>query len=369
MVAREGLEPGISRKTGHKIYNRYKDYGLEGLQDRSRRPYRQANQLPYQIERAILGIKTDYPSWGAPKIREKLIRMFPNIPHPAVSTVHAVLDRNDLVKRRKRRLYKAKGTELSSPTKINQLWCCDYKGEFMLGNKQYCYPLTITDSHSRYLLACEGQESTKEVGAFAVFEAVFKEFGLPCAIRSDNGVPFSSPNALHGLSKLSVWWLRLGIKIERIKPGNPQQNGRHERMHRTLKQEAAKPAAFNLLQQQEKFDYFQKIYNHERPHQGIANKYPADLYTPSSKIYRGLPEIDYPFADRIITITTCGRICIGKKKINVSSVFAGQNVGITQIDDKIWLVQFMDFEIGYFDTDSCRIEPTANPFGGKLLPL
>lgn len=153
-------------RTRYKIYNRYKDYGLEGLQDRSRRPYRQANQLPYQVERAILGIKTDYPSWGAPKIREKLIRMFPNIPHPAVSTVHAVLDRNDLVKRRKRRLYKAKGTELSSPTKVNQLWCCDYKGKFMLGNKQYCYPLTIADSHSRYLLACEVQESTKEIGAF-----------------------------------------------------------------------------------------------------------------------------------------------------------------------------------------------------------
>ncbi|MEM6812711.1 MAG: helix-turn-helix domain-containing protein, partial [Pseudomonadota bacterium] len=230
-------EFGISRKTGYKIYNRYKECGLEGLNDRSRRPYRHANQLPYQIERAILGIKKEYPSWGAPKIREKLLRMFPDIQHPATSTIHAVLDRHGLVKRRKRRRYKAEGTTLSKPAKPNQLWCCDYKGEFMMGNKRYCYPLTITDSHSRYLLACEGQESTKEAGAFAVFEAVFKEYGLPDAIRSDNGLPFASPNALYGLSKLSVWWLRLGINIERIKPGNQQQNGRHERMHRTLKQE------------------------------------------------------------------------------------------------------------------------------------
>lgn len=362
-------EFGITRRTGYKIYNRYKDYGLEGLQDRSRRPYRHANQLPYQIERAILGIKREYSNWGAPKIREKLIRVFPNINHPAISTIHAILDRNDLVTRRRSRRYKAQGTELSEHNKVNDLWCCDYKGEFMLGNKQYCYPLTITDYHSRYLLTCEAQESTKESGAFVVFESAFKEFGLPKTIRSDNGVPFASPNSLFGLSKLSVWWLRLGIKIERIKPGNPQQNGRHERMHRTLKQDAAKPAAFNLLQQQEKFDKFIKVYNNERPHQGIGNKYPADLYTPSTRIYRGLPDVDYPFSDRIVTITNCGRICIGKQKINVSSVFAGQKVGITQVDDKIWIVQFMDYELGYFDTDSCRLEPIDNQLTSKLYTM
>jgi putative transposase len=362
-------EFGISRKTGHKIYNRYKECGLEGLNDRSRRPYRHANQLPYQVERAILGIKKEYPSWGAPKIREKLLRLFPDIQHPATSTVHVVLDRHVLVSRRKGRRYKAQGTELSNPGKPNQLWCCDYKGEFMLGNKKYCYPLTITDAYSRYLLACEGQESTKEAGAFAVFESIFKEYGLPDAIRSDNGLPFASPNALYGLSKLSVWWLRLGINIERIKPGNPQQNGRHERMHRTLKKETSKPPAFNFLQQQSKFDDFVEVYNNERPHQGIANKYPADLYTPSTKIYSGLPEIDYPFADKTVTITKCGRICMGKKKINVTSVLGGQNVGITQTDDKIWLVQFMKFDLGYFDETSCRLEPIDNPFKVNVLPM
>ena len=162
---------------------------------------------------------------------------------PAISTVHAVLDRHGLVKRRRRRRHRAQGTPLSTARQPNALWCADYKGEFMLANRRYCYPLTITDFASRYLLACEALPTTKEPYAFTVFERTFKEFGLPTAIRTDNGVPFASPNALYGLSKLAVWWLRLGIEIERIKPGHPQQNGRHERMHLTLKIEATKPAA------------------------------------------------------------------------------------------------------------------------------
>lgn len=226
---------GISRKTGYKIFNRYKEVGIEGLQDRSRKPHRYANQLPFQVERSILQLKREYPNWGAPKIREKLIRQFPEIKLPAKSTVHAVLDRHGLVKRRKRKRYKAQGTTLTNPKSPNRLWCADYKGQFLLGNKRYCYPLTITDYSSRYLLACESLESTKEVFAFTIFERVFKEFGLPAAMRTDNGVPFAAPTAFFGLSKLSVWWLRLGISLERIKPGHPQQNGRHERMHLTLK--------------------------------------------------------------------------------------------------------------------------------------
>ncbi len=209
---------------------------------------------------------------------------------PATSTVHAVLDRHGLVKRRKRRRYKACGTELTSAHDVNGLWGADFKGEFMLGNKRYCYPLTITDYRSRYLLACEGLESVRSEFAFSVFERVFKDYGLPGAIRTDNGAPFASGNALFGLSKLSVWWLRLGIRIERIKPGNPQQNGRHERMHLTLKKEATKPASFNFLQQQERFDRFVEVYNHERPHQALNGAYPADLYTPSAR--------DLPAADR-----------------------------------------------------------------------
>lgn len=279
-------EFGISRKTGYKIFERYKNSGLEGLTDRSRTPYRYANQLPFQIEKAILSIKQEKPTWGAPKIRERIIRLYPDIRPPANSTVHTVLAKNGLVNVRRKRRYKAKGTELSLAKKPNDLWCADYKGEFLLGNKKYCYPLTISDFNSRYLLACEALESTKEQYAITIFERVFKEFGLPKAIRTDNGVPFSAPNALFGLSKLSVWWLRLGIEIERIKPGHPEQNGRHERMHLTLKKEATRPPGGNFLQQQAKFDEFIDEYNNDRPHQALNMKYPGELYIHSSKEYK-----------------------------------------------------------------------------------
>jgi putative transposase len=359
----------ISRKTGYKIFSRYKDCGLEGLTDRSRRPYRQGCQLPFQIENLILQLKGEYPSWGAPKIREKIRRKHNEIQLPAISTVHAVLDRHGLVSRPRRRRYKAQGTELSRPLQPNELWCADYKGEFMLADRRYCYPLTITDAASRYLLSCEALSSTKGKYAFTVFERVFRDFGLPKAIRTDNGVPFASPNSLFGLSKLSVWWLRLGISIERIKPAHPEQNGRHERMHLTLKKEATKPAAKNFLQQQGKFDRFIEVFNQERPHQAIGMKYPAELYVSSSRSYTGLTDLEYPFHDRTITVTCCGRICIGRRKINLSTVFAGQNVGIKQVSDKVWLVSFMQYDLGFFDHETGRITSAENPFGAKVLPM
>lgn len=359
----------ISRKTGHKIINRYRDVGLHGLSDRSRRPYRQANQLPIQIETLIVRLKRERPPWGAPKIRERLRRLYPDVHTPAISTVHAVLDRHGLVKARGRRRNKATGTPLSMTDAPNALWCADYKGEFMLADRRYCYPLTITDFASRYLLACEALHTTKEAYAFAVFERVFEECGLPSAIRTDNGVPFVSPNALFNLSKLSVWWLRLGIEIERIKPGHPEQNGRHERMHLTLKLETTKPAARTFLEQQAKFDDFLDCFNTERPHQALGMQSPAQIYRPSPRPYKGLPDLNYPFHDKQVTVTSCGRICFKTRKINLSQVFAGQTVGIKQTDDRIWLVSFMDYDLGYFDDQACRLEPLANPFGPKVLPM
>ena len=362
-------EFGISRKTGHKIFNRYKDCGIDGLTDRSRRPYRHANQLPMQIEKLIVKLKKDYPHWGAPKIRDRLKRRYPDIHCPAISTVHAVLDRHGLVKRRKRRRHKAKGTALSRPNHPNELWCADYKGEFMLTNRRYCYPLTITDFASRYLIACEALSTTKEIYAFSVFERAFKDFGLPKAIRTDNGIPFSCPNALYGLSKLSVWWLRLGISIERIKPGHPEQNGRHERMHLTLKNEATKPASDNFLQQQARFDDFIDGFNNDRPHQALNMKYPTERYQHSPRPYRGLGELEYPLHDWTATVTTCGRICYKRRKINLSTVFAGQKVGVKQVTNNIWLVSFMQYDLGYFDHETCRLEPIQNPFSPKVLPM
>ena len=362
-------EFGISRPTGYKIFTRYKDLGLEGLIDRSRRPYRQANRLPFQVERTIVALRQEHPTWGAVKIREKILRDFPMVPAPAKSTVHAVLDRHGLITRRKRRRYRAEGTPLSSTSSPNGLWCADFKGEFMLGNRQYCYPLTVTDYSSRFLLACEGLGSTQSTFAFTVFERVFKEYGLPDAIRTDNGVPFASSKAMFGLSRLSVWWLRLGINLERIKPGHPQQNGRHERMHLTLKKEATKPASYNFLQQQERFDRFAGVYNNERPHQALDGRYPAELYTPSPRVYRAPDPPEYPFHDRTVLVTQCGRICIGNRKINLSTVFAGQFVGIREVADKIWLVSFLDFDLGFFDEVAARVEPGANPFASKVLTM
>ena len=362
-------EFGISRKTGYKIFERYKHCGVQAFTDRSRRPYRQANRLPPQLEAHIIRLKREYPGWGAPKIREKLRRQS-TAPHlPAISTVHAVLDRHGLVKHRRRRRSGATGTALSRPTAPNALWCADYKGEFMLGNRRYCYPLTITDFASRYLLTCEALTTTQEKFAFTAFERTFKEFGLPAAIRTDNGVPFASGHALYGLSRLSVWWLRLGIQIERIQPGQPQQNGRHERMHLTLKREATKPAAANVLQQQARFDAFVQQFNHERPHQALEMKVPADLYVRSPRVYRGLEDLSYPFHDGTFTVTTCGRICFKGQKVNLSQVFAGQNVGVTQVGERIWLVTFMHYDLGYFDDETCRLEPIENPFGPKVLPM
>jgi putative transposase len=355
-------EFGISRVTGYKIYNRYKECGLDALNDRSRAPYRQSNRLPYQVERTILGIKREHSSWGAPKIRDKLARQYPMGRTPAISTVHAVLERNGLVKRRKRRRYKARGTPLSAAHEPNGLWCADFKGEFMLGNKQYCYPLTSTDYRPRYLLACDGLSSTRSDFAFTVFERAFKDFGLPAAIRTDNGVPFASGNALFGLSRLAVWWLRLGINIQRIKPGHPQQNGRHERMPLTLKKEATKPAAFNFLQQQERFDDFIRVYNHQRPHQALGGAYPGDIYTPSARVYHPPPDPEYPYHDRTVRVTRCGRICFGRLNVNLSTVFAGQLVGLREVEEQVWLVSFLDYDSGFFDTEKGRVEPAPDPF-------
>ena len=363
-------EFGISRKTGYKILNRYREDGPLALCDRSRRPVRYANQLPEQVERLIVEVKRDKPHWGARKIREMLVRKLAgDVRIPATSTVHAVLDRRGLVKRaRQRRRFKAAGTPLSEAIRPNDLWCADFKGEFKLGNGRYCYPLTVTDQASRYLLLAEALESTKEGPAIEAFGRLFKERGLPAAIRSDNGVPFASPNGLYNLSKLSVWWLRLGIAIERIRPGRPQQNGRHERMHRTLKQETARPPGMNALQQQARFDAFISEFNQERPHEALAMRVPADLYIPSAKPYDGLPELEYPFHDKDVLVTACGRICMHRKKINISSVMAGQKLGIKEVDDGIWLVTFMHYDLGYIDLEQRTLQTIDSPFGTRLSP-
>jgi hypothetical protein len=273
------------------------------------------------------------------------------------------------VKRAKTRRNKAMGTTLADVTQPNTLWCADFKGEFRLGNREYCYPLTVTDQASRFILMCEALQSTREDTAFTAFQRLFEERGLPDAIRTDNGLPFASPNGLYNLSRLSVWWLRLGIAIERIKPGKPTQNGRHERMHLTLKMETTRPPGMNSLQQQARFDDFVQEFNYDRPHQALAMKPPADMYRPATRTYRGLPEIDYPLHDRDALVTACGRICMHKKKINISTVMAGQRLGLREVDDGIWVVTFMAYDLGYIDLEQKTLQPIDNPFGTRVSPM
>ena len=358
-------EFGISRKTGHKLRKRYEAEGAVGLEDKSRAPCKKARLTPPLVEKAILGLKKEKPHWGAAKIRELFIKKYSGVKVPARSTFHTIFDRHGLVKRRKRRTRpKLTGTWLSKPQEPNDLWCADFKGEFLLTGrpKRYCYPLTISDCVSRYLISCEALDSVKTSLSFPVFEEAFKEYGLPQAIRTDNGVPFSTSGGLFGWSALSVWWLRLGIQLERIRPGHPEENGRHERIHRTLKVSSVKPAACGILQQQERFDDFISEYNKERPHEALEMKTPNEVYKPSSREYKGLPDLSYPLHDKEQVINSGGTLAFSKKeRVFISMVLAGQPVGLTEVEDGIWRVTFMDYDLGYFDCESCQFTPLEYP--------
>ena len=339
-------EFGISRKTGYKIFDRYKEHGLEALTDRSRRPVRYANQLPSQVESLIVSLKRNKPHWGARKIRELLLRRLPgDLRLPAKSTIHAVLDRHGLVKRLGKRRARATGTPLSKALAPNDLWCADFKGEFKLGNGRYCYPLTVT-TKPRASSMCEALDTIRDSSWGPLRQS-------SCPLQS---VKIASGGCAC-------------IAIERIKPGHPQQNGRHERMHLTLKKEATRPPGMNSLQQQARFDDFVHEFNAERPHEAIAMKCPAEVYIPSRRPYQGLPDLEYPLHDRDVLVTACGRICIYRKKINVSTVLAGQRLGIKEVDEGIWLVSFIDYDLGYIDLEQRTLQPIDNPFGPRLSPM
>ena len=258
--------------------------------------------------------------------------------------------RHDLVKARKRKKQYAQPTVLTSPDTPNSLWCVDYKGQFRLGNQRYCYPLTVTDFATRFILCCEGLEDTSTEKARPIFAQIFKTYGLPQSIRSDNGSPFASRGLL-GLSRLSVWWIKLGINIERIEPGKPQQNGRHERMHLTLKQETTRPSASNLLQQQERFDRFVHDFNTVRPHEALAMKPPATVYGNSSRRWDGVtPEPDYSSQDLTAYVSASGKVFVrGVGDFNLSVIFAGETIGLSQEEEDLWLVSFAALDLGHFD--------------------
>lgn len=357
-------EFGISRKTAHKFINRYSKHGPAGLHDVSRRPHHCPNQTPEQIKSLILDTKRERPTWGASKIREWLLRKNPDLKIPSRFTVHEILNRYDLVVHRTRGRKRTASPFFQTPVitrSPNDVWCADYKGQFKMGNHKYCYPLTISDHFSRFLLTVESLEDTKGAGAQPIFEEAFLEHGLPEAILTDNGSPFASGGLL-GLSRLSVWWMRLGIKLHRITPGHPEQNGRHERMHLTLKLETTRPAADNTLQQQEKFDRFKEVYNRERPHEALAMKVPFELYQPSQRPFPSeLPQIQYPLHDSTKLVAGNGVLKFGKLAFHLSEALAYQPVGIREEDLGLWRISFMDLDLGLFDGDENKFKPFANP--------
>ena len=360
----------ISRKTGYKIFERYEECGLEGLTDRARRPQRYANQLPEQIEAAIVAAKREKPNWGARKIRERLLRRLPSeVKVPARSTIHTILDRHGLVARSRRSRSRSEGTPLSEGASPN---CCGV----LTTRESSCSPIgaTVIRSRSpimlRAICCCAKPWNRMPKRPLLRPLSAYSRSGV-CRKRSAPITAFPSlrPTGFSIFRGLSVWWLRLGISIERIRPGHPQQNGRHERMHLTLKKKATRPAGANLLQQQAKFDAFIEEFNNERPHEALNMKCPAEVYSASCRPYRGIQELYYPFHDKTVVVTNCGRLCLYRKKINLSTCLAGQAVGVKEVDEGIWLVSFMDYDLGYIDLEEKTLQPLNNPFGPKVLPM
>jgi putative transposase len=350
-------ECGISRKTGYKLWRRFQKEGPRGLFDRSRAPERVPNRTSDEVRALLLEVRKDHPTWGPRKILGWLEGKHAGVVLPAPSTVGDLLRQHGLVQpRRRRRSTSPYAPGLTQPNGANDVWCADFKGQFRLGSGAYCYPLTITDRHSRFLLACEGLEGTRGDSTAAVFDSVFQQFGLPTVIRTDNGTPFAS-NALLGLSRLSVRWLRLGIRPERIEPAHPEQNGQHERMHRVLKAETTRPAAKNMLQQQERFDRFVEEYNHDRPHEALGQRPPGMLYQPSPRRFVAEPaEPQYPLHDERRRVGATGHLPLGRRnrRCFLTEALAGEYVGLREFDDRLWLVSFMELDLGVIDVKNCR---------------
>ena len=348
---------GVSRKTGYKWIDRYLMHGPQGLEERSRRPSTSPRQTPDHVVAAILEARRRHPSWGAKKLLSILCKRHPRWPWPARSTVYDILSRHGLVpKKRKRRVIGHPGKPTSSIDAPNDVWSADFKGHFKTGDGHYCYPLTITDGYSRFLLSCQALSSTSVAEAKPVFMRVFKEFGLPRRIRTDNGVPFAT-NTLARLSQLSAWWVRLGILPEFIEPGKPQQNGRHERMHRTLKAETTRPPGANLRAQQQKFNHFRDEFNHERPHEALDMRTPAACYEPSPRAMpHKPPPFEYPDRFEVRYVSANGGIRWNRQWVNVSTTCAGEYVGLEEIDDGVWNVYFGPLTLGRLLERHMRIE-------------
>jgi putative transposase len=342
---------GVSRRIGYKWLARYDAEGRRGLVNRSRAPHHCPHKIAPKIAELLVTAREAHPYWGARKLLKVLTTKHPRIRDwPAPSTVADLLARRGLVQhRRRRRSPVHPGVVRPDTAAPNDLWSADFKGQFRTGDAQYCYPLTVADQHTRFLLTCHGLLSTQTVTARPVFERAFREYGLPLAIRTDNGVPFAT-QAIHGLSYLNVWWMRLGILHQRIRPGCPQENGAHERMHRTFKREAIKPVRHSCRAQQRNFDAFRREYNTERPHETLGQETPASQYRSSPRPYpERLPALEYPGHFLVKRITTGGTFRFQHRLLYLANAMVDQPIGLEEIDDGIWAIHFNNVLLATFD--------------------
>jgi transposase InsO family protein len=355
----------ISRQNGYKWLARYEAEGLEGLRDRSRAPRSCPHRISPVMESLVLAMREQHPTWGPRKIRARLGELRPDLlgDLPAASTLGALLVREGKVKPRKRRkkhpFTPAGALQTTAP---NEVWTADYKGEFRLGNRLYCYPFTLADAHTRFLLACRGERSTALSGAQRAMIEAFRCYGLPEAIRTDNGTPFVG-HGLTGLSSLSVWWIKLGIIHQRIPKSRPDQNGRHERMHRTLKAETARPPEASFEQQQRRFDRFRQEFNTERPHEALEQKTPASVYSASSRPFpETLARPEYPGHYEPRRVDQHGSFKFLGLKIFLAQPLAGEWLGLVEIDDDVWSIRFYHYELA-------RINPKCGELFINVSPM
>lgn len=350
---------GISRRVGYKWVARYEASGVEGLNDRGKAPHVHPNELPEPVRRRIVQLRGEHPRWGPRKLRVLLEREHGPCDGqaiPAPSTIGEVLKREGLTVPRRRVRRAPASQPLGECNASNRVWCVDFKGWFRTGDGARCDPLTITDAYSRYLLRCQAMADTGAAAVRRVFEAAFRQYGLPEAIRSDNGPPFASVGVA-GLSRLSVWWVRLGIGLQRIEPGKPQQNGRHERMHLTLQQEAASPPAANLRRQRERFDRFRREFNEERPHEALGMNTPASLYDPSARAFpERLAELEYPCGYELRKVAERGQFRWKCDKVMIGHALEGEVIGLEPVGDgRFWRAWFGPVHLGVLDDAAGRM--------------
>ena len=360
-------EYGISRKTGYKWLGRYRREGAAGLRDRSHAPLRHGQAHDVAVVQAVRGLRERWPHWGPKKLRVKLGELHPERPVPVASTIADWLRREGMVGRsRRRRRCPAYTQPFAAVSAANDVWCTDFKGWFRTADGRRCDPFTLTDAHSCYLLRCQAVARPDAASVRPIFEAAFKEHGLPRAIRLDNGPPFGSPG-VGGLSRLAIWWIKLGIRPERIVAGKPQQNGRHERVHRTLKDETAAPPTDSLPAQQRRFDDFRAVYNSERPHEALGQKTPAALYEPSPRPYPDrLDDPSYGCDVAVRRVRSNGQIKWAGELIFVGEALIGEPVGVVETDSGDWLVRFANVELGYIHAQRHRL--STRPLRGVNRP-